>query len=71
MSVRVTRLTADPAAMRASIGGQPELGYYLVWRGEPEAVLAMLREVLAAAELQLPEAERPLSELEALHRSDL
>ena len=44
----------DPTALRASIGGSELLGYYLVFRGEPDATLAMLREVLAEAERALP-----------------
>lgn len=47
------RETDDPLALRASIGGKPELGFYLVYRGDPRAVLAMLREVVRQAEGEL------------------
>lgn len=68
MSVRVTRLATDPLCMRTSIGGTPELGYYLVWRGDdPQAVLAMLREALVQAELQLQIPRAPMSDAVAMH----
>lgn len=49
----VTREPDDPIALRASIGGTPALGYYLVFRGDPEKVMAMLREVVHDAETHL------------------
>jgi hypothetical protein len=53
--VKIVREATDPLALRASIGGSSEYGYYLVWRGEnPLAVLTMLRDVLAVAEEALP-----------------
>jgi hypothetical protein len=51
--VKVTRLPDDPLALRASIGGKPDIGYYLTYRGDPQEVVAMLREVIAQAELEL------------------
>jgi hypothetical protein len=50
---KVTRLPDDPLALRASIGGKPDIGYYLTYRGDPKEVLSMLREVLDRAELEL------------------
>jgi hypothetical protein len=44
-TVKVTRLD------EASIGGKPDIGYYLTYR--PQEVVAMLREVIAQAELEL------------------
>lgn len=55
---KVIREPDDPLALRASIGGQPDLGWYLVFRGEPNAVLTMLREVVAKAERELPKHVR-------------
>lgn len=58
--VKVTREQTDPLCMRASIGGTPEIGYYLVWRGDdPLAVVEMLRDVLKVAEAALPNDVRP------------
>lgn len=48
-TVVIHREPEDPMALRASVGGQPALGYYLVYRGDPEAVVAMLERVLAEA----------------------
>lgn len=45
-------------ALPASIGGRPEIGWYLVYRGDPLEVLAMLREAVALAEEQLPNERR-------------
>jgi hypothetical protein len=55
----IIRESDDPLALRASIGGQPHIGWYLVFRGEPIAILAMLREVVAEAERELPKHVRP------------
>lgn len=56
----ITREKADPLALRASIGGNKEVGYYLVWRGDdPLKVLEMLRIVTAVAEKELPKYARP------------
>lgn len=40
--------------LRASIGGNPEVGFYLQFRGDPFAVLEMLERVLAVAREALP-----------------
>lgn len=51
----------DPLALRASIGGGKTAGdgnYYLVYRGDPEAVLKMLGTVLFAAAPALRLARR-------------
>lgn len=54
------RETDDPLALRASIGGRPEVGWYLVYRGDPRAVLRMLRAVLVKAEGKLAKGtQRP------------
>lgn len=39
---------------QASIGGTKELGFYLVFRGEPDEILDMLEVVHAAAKQMLP-----------------
>jgi hypothetical protein len=60
VELSIRREPTDPLAMRASIGGTPEIGYYLVWRGDdPLAVIQMLRTVLTAAEAELPKHVRP------------
>lgn len=59
--VHVTREAEDPLALRASIGGGKTAGpgrYYLVYRGDPDEVLTMLRDVLAEAERVLPGQRR-------------
>lgn len=40
--------------LRISIGGNAEIGYYFKFRGDPDAVLAMLEVVHAGAKQQLP-----------------
>jgi hypothetical protein len=41
-------------ALRASIGGNDEIGFYLVFRGEPKKVVKMLEMMTAAAKDMLP-----------------
>lgn len=43
--------------LRASIGGHPVLGFYLVFRGDPGEVVEMLEEVLGEARRALPAGE--------------
>jgi len=51
MVVKINKEEDDPAGvLRASVGGLPGLGYYLIFRGDSLAVQAMLRDVLAAFE---------------------
>jgi hypothetical protein len=58
--VIIKREATDPLCMRASIGGTPELGYYLTWRADdPLAVLEMLRVTLHAAEKAFTLYKRP------------
>lgn len=40
--------------LRASIGGNDHMGYYLVFRGEPEEIVNMLEMMAQAAKQQLP-----------------
>jgi hypothetical protein len=51
--IKILREDNDPEALRVSIGGTPEVGYYFVYRGEPQQILAMLEPVIAAATAQL------------------
>jgi hypothetical protein len=51
IKVTAIREADDPIALRASIGGTPEVGFYLVFRGDPEAVRNMLRVVNAVAQV--------------------
>lgn len=53
----VSREPDDPLALRASIGGTPEMGYYLVFRGDPEKVREMLHEVVAIVDDELAKPE--------------
>jgi hypothetical protein len=41
-------------ALRISIGGNEEIGFYFKFRGDPEQVLKMLEVVHEAAKRQLP-----------------
>ena len=55
----ITREADDPLALRASIGSPHGLdGVYLVYRGDPMAVLGMLETVLALARVELPKQPR-------------
>lgn len=40
--------------LSASIGGNEQIGYYLVFRGEPDSVVKMLKLVSEAASVFLP-----------------
>lgn len=40
--------------LRASIGGNDHIGYYLTFRGEPEEIVDMLEMMAQAAKQQLP-----------------
>jgi hypothetical protein len=57
-SLKVIREADDPIALRASIGGREGMGFYLVYRGEPQDVLAMLRQVVEQAEAVLERGPR-------------
>lgn len=48
--IAVNKLPDDPVALRASIGGRAEIGYYLTYRGDLADIVPMLRDVLKAAE---------------------
>lgn len=55
--VQVIREAEDPLALRASIGGGKAAGdgrFYLVYRGDPVEVLAMLEAVIVDARRVLP-----------------
>lgn len=49
-AIRITKEQDDPICLRASIGGQVPEGYYIVYRGDREKVLAMLRSVVESFE---------------------
>lgn len=53
-NIQVTREHDDKLALRASIGGRAEFGYYLLFRGDPAEVLAMLEDVILVARAALP-----------------
>jgi hypothetical protein len=53
----IIREPDDPLTLRASIGGNEEHGYYLVFRGDPEKVLTMLKEVVDEAGQRLPKRD--------------
>lgn len=49
--VNVMKFEDDPlGCLRASIGGWPEEGYYLTFRGDQKKVVEMLRTVLLVLE---------------------
>lgn len=48
---------AEWAPLRASIGGNAKMGYYLVFRGDPAEVLAMLEAVTEEARRALPDKD--------------
>lgn len=51
---RVIREPEDPLALRASIGGNDDVGHYLVFRGDPQKVVDMLKSAAEQAEALLP-----------------
>jgi hypothetical protein len=44
----ITQEDPDPIALRASIGGRADIGFYLVYRGQKTDVIEMIQTVLAA-----------------------
>jgi hypothetical protein len=44
----ITQEDPDPIALRASIGGRADIGFYLVYRGSKTDVIEMIQTVLAA-----------------------
>ena len=55
--VEITQETPDPIALRASIGGRPDIGYYLVYRGPKADVIAMIEATLEALREPRPTPE--------------
>lgn len=53
-AVQITRRPDDPLCLRASIGGTEKSGYYCLFRGNQEQVLAMLELVLVAMRIAPP-----------------
>ena len=46
----------DPdGVLRASIGGTPEAGYYIVYRGDNQKVIEMLEKILEQLKLPKPQ----------------
>lgn len=58
--VLIIKKPDDQLANWASIGGNDEVGYYLVYRGDPDAVLKMLALCLEAARQQFADKEPPV-----------
>jgi hypothetical protein len=50
MLVKIIKQPDDPLCCRASIGGDPDIGYYLTFRGNREDVLKALKIVTNALE---------------------
>lgn len=58
MSMTRMQITREPddelADVRVSIGSKEGVGVYLVFRGDPDAVLEVLSAAMAAAKVALP-----------------
>jgi len=52
--VRIIKEADDPICVRASIGGHPKIGYYLVYRGDVEDVVETVERVLTELKKQAP-----------------
>lgn len=52
---RVTTIRSDddPIALRASLGGNAEVGYYINFRGDPERVRAMIAMLAETAKVMV------------------
>ena len=46
MKTKIIKLQDDPIALRASIGGKPEIGWYCSYRGNRPDIIVMLEKVL-------------------------
>lgn len=51
--VLVNKSPDDPTALRASIGGTDEVGFYCLYRGNTQSVVAMLEKVVAELRAKL------------------
>lgn len=49
--IKLKQQTKDPSALRASIGGNKEHGYYVTFRGNMDDVQTMLEDTLTAFKL--------------------
>ncbi len=56
---KITKEENDPICMRASIGGKPEIGFYLVYRGSRRDVLNMLKQVISDLEVSAEACPEP------------
>lgn len=48
--VKIIRHEDDPICCRASVGGDKETGFYIVYRNKPDDVLCALKAVVTAME---------------------
>lgn len=46
--VHITRQPDDPIALRISAGGNDVVGFYVVYRGNPDEIIRCMEECLAA-----------------------
>jgi hypothetical protein len=51
INIKISRLPNDPLCLRASIGGDAKMGYYLLFRGDQKKVLEMLKDTTLSLEL--------------------
>lgn len=58
-TVSIQHEESDPICLRASIGGQAEEGFYIVYRGDRTKVLEMLKHVTKAFEMYQHVPEEP------------
>ena len=55
--VKITKELDDSICNRASIGGTPDIGYYLVYRGNVQEILSMLEHVTKILQQEAPKLE--------------
>ncbi len=59
IKVRIIRDKDDPIALRISMGGREEIGYYIVYRGDPQEILDCLQTCIDAFEAHVQTEEEP------------
>ena len=55
--VSTIRSDDDPLALRISMGGDPEVGYYINFRGDPEKVREMIEMLAEVAKVMVAEGK--------------
>lgn len=69
MTVKIIRKPDDPqGVLRASLGGASEIGFYLVYRGDPDEIISMLAYIMTELAQDLRDGiKHPVAEEDGKH----